>query len=209
MTIIGPHKVTHASIVSITVDMMLAGDRVDVFYSDPPWGDGNLRYWQTMNQKITGADVPQVTHEELWKRLTQLIYRYVAGYVFIETGLRWREFAINRLKPLLGIVQEYPIWYMSGGKRIQNLLLAGAMTGNRLPDLSECVTMTGAAVSRYCVKLVGVRGGIVFDPCCGMGYSARAAVGAGMRFRGNELNAKRLQKTIQFLTAACGQGVTA
>jgi hypothetical protein len=31
---------------------------------------------------------------------------------------------------------------------------------------------------------------------------ARAAVNAGMRFRGNEFNAKRLQKTIDFLEKA-------
>jgi hypothetical protein len=119
------------------------------------------------------------------------------------------EYALSQLKPLLGTVQDYPIWYMSGAKPMRNVLLAGATAGNRLPDLSECPKMTGAAVSRYCVKLAGVRDGIVFDPCCGMGYTARAAVAAGMRFRGNELNAKRLQKTIQFLTAACGQAVTA
>jgi len=32
-----------------------------------------------------------------------------------------------------------------------------------------------------------------------MGYTARAGVKAGMTFYGNELNGKRLQKTIDFL----------
>ena len=37
---------------------------------------------------------------------------------------------------------------------------------------------------------------IVLDPCCGMGYSAQAALDYGFSFRGNELNRKRLDKTL-------------
>jgi DNA modification methylase len=58
---------------------------------------------------------------------------------------------------------------------------------------------TGADVSKNCIKAVAEEGAIVLDPCCGMGYTARAAVANKMRFRGNEFNSKRLQKTIDFL----------
>lgn len=42
--------------------------------------------------------------------------------------------------------------------------------------------------------------GAVFDPCCGKGYTARAAVAAGMKFRGIELNPKRAAVTIGWLS---------
>lgn len=40
---IGPHKVTNASVEQPEVDQMLVGERVSILYSDPPWGDGNLK----------------------------------------------------------------------------------------------------------------------------------------------------------------------
>jgi predicted methyltransferase len=41
--------------------------------------------------------------------------------------------------------------------------------------------------------------GAVFDPCCGKGYTARAAVASGMMFRGIELNPKRAAVTVEWL----------
>ena len=40
---------------------------------------------------------------------------------------------------------------------------------------------------------------VVLDPMCGMGYTAQATAGMGLTFRGNELNATRLRKTIDRL----------
>jgi len=73
MLTIGPHKVNCGSLTSPELDSMLAGERVDILYSDPPWGDGNLAYWQTMNRKMTGAETPQVKHDELYDRIMGLV----------------------------------------------------------------------------------------------------------------------------------------
>ena len=97
MLTIGPHKVTCGSLISGELDTMLAGERVDILYSDPPWGDGNLAYWQTMNKKMTGSDVPQVKHDQMYDRILDLINRYVQGFVFLETGMRWGEYVQARL----------------------------------------------------------------------------------------------------------------
>ena len=45
---------------------------------------------------------------------------------------------------------------------------------------------------------------IALDPCCGMGYTAQASIDFGLSFRGNELNEKRLGKTIARLEKAVG-----
>lgn len=201
MTTIGPHKVTCGSLISLAVDAMLAGERVNVLYSDPPWGDGNLTYWQTMNRKMTGAMVPQVKHSELYDRILQLISRYVDGFVFIETGLRWREYVTDRLRGA-GLVNlsAHSLKYMSGSKQLENVLIA-AGTSPAYRFNFDPSPYKGAETSRRVIASVATPGGIVLDPCCGMGYSARAAVAAHMKFRGNELNRKRLEKTIAFLAS--------
>src|SRR5215813_12911284 len=202
MTTIGPHKVTCGSLISPAVDAMLAGERVNILYSDPPWGDGNLAYWQTMNRKMTGAIVPQVKHSELYDRILQLIARYVDGFVFVETGLRWRDYVMDRLRGA-GLVNlsAHGLKYRSGSKQLENVLIAAGTSPAYQFNFNPS-PYRGAELPRHVVASVATPGGIVFDPCCGMGYSARAAVAAGMQFRGNELNRKRLDKTIAFLTAA-------
>ena len=59
--------------------------------------------------------------------------------------------------------------------------------------------MAGVAVVRA-VRVVLVPGGVVLDPCCGKGFTARAAVAAGMRFRGVELNPARAEVTVAWLS---------
>ena len=58
---------------------------------------------------------------------------------------------------------------------------------------------SGTATLENAVLPLAVTGGIILDPTCGMGNTARAGVKAGMTFYGNELNGKRLQKTIDCL----------
>jgi len=200
MIVIGKHKVTCGSLISPEVDAMLAGERVDVLYSDPPWGDGNLAYWQTMNRKMTGAETPQVKHDELYDRIMGLVRAYVDGYVFIETGLRWKDYVIQRfLDAGLVRLSSFPLTYRSGAKLMENVLVC-ASASLLIPEFTFCPSpYRGAELVRRVVGSVARPGGIVLDPCCGMGYTARAAVAAGMQFRGNELNQARLDKTIAFL----------
>jgi hypothetical protein len=202
ITIIGPHKVNCGSLVSGDVDRMLAGETVAIFYSDPPWGDGNLAYWKTMNKKITGQDVPQINHEQLYDRITQLIQRYVRGHVFIETGVRWEKYVSERLAQAgLQNIWPYRLTYGSGGKLLENRLIVAThgMAGLGPQFDFEPSSFRGAELVRRVVSSVATPGALAFDPCCGMGYTAKAAVAAGMRFYGNELNRARLDKTMDFL----------
>jgi hypothetical protein len=194
--LIGPHKITNVSVEEPLVDEMLRGERVNVLYSDPPWGGGNLSYWVTMNRKMSGREYKALTFEALIARFAELIGRYVDGHVMIETGLRWEDQVKEQLAPVVKRPRSFRLVY---GKGTENVLIAG-VTRPDLPDMPfDPSGMHGAAVSRDCVASVAVPGGIVLDPCCGMGYSARAAIAAQMKFRGNEFNPVRLQKTIDFL----------
>lgn len=196
---IGQHKITNDTIESPVVDAMLAGEKVDVFYADPPWGDGNLKYWVTLNKKHTGKEFVPLTYSALIDRITGLIKNYVDGHVFIETGLKWEEETVAALQGIVKNINVYRLKYRSGKDLRENVLIYGVTNTQHQTMKFDPTGMSGFAVPKKCVESVAKPGGIVFDPTCGMGYTAKAAVQAGMRFRGNEFNAKRLQKTIDFL----------
>jgi hypothetical protein len=198
---IGPHKVTNESIESPLVDAMLSGERASVLYSDPPWGDGNLKYWATMNRKMTGKMHRPLTYAALVSRIVSLIEKYVDGHVFIETGPKWEAETVEALGGSLHGARVYRLKYRSGSKLLSNVLIYGVTDKRHSLMTFDPSEMCGPEVPRRCIASVASPGGIVLDPCCGMGYSAKAAVAAGMRFRGNEFNAKRLQKTVDFLKA--------
>lgn len=197
--VIGDHKVTNASIEDPIVDRMLAGEKVNIFCSDPPWGDGNLKYWATMNRKMSGREFTPINYETLIGRIRELITRYVDGHVLLDTGIRWEQQTIEMLVPVVHRIRSFRVRYRSGSRMLECVTLAG-VTDPSYPDMPFDPTgMHGYEVPRRCVQSVATPGGIVFDPCCGMGYAAKAAVASGMRFRGNEFNPVRLAKTIKFL----------
>ena len=197
---IGKHRVTDHCITSGTIDKMMAGVTARVFYSDPPWGDGNLKYWATLNERMSGRSFAALTYTELLDRIRDLIRKYVNGHVFLETGQRFVDRAVSDMNPVIGGIKTFRIKYRSGSRFVENYLIYGLTHGS--PPLSFDYSpegMTGFSVVESCILAASAPGEIVFDPCCGMGYSARAAVNAGMRFYGNEFNPKRLEKTIEFL----------
>ncbi len=200
MTTIGQHRVTHGNVDDAQVDQMLAGERVWTLYSDPPWGDGNMEYWRTMNRKMTGEDVPQISHDRMLWRFRDLITKYVDGYAFIETGLRWQQPWVENLKAS-GLVnlQTVRVFYGSSSKLYENVLICGSRPGVPAPLLDGAEKLRGLPLPTKCLGAVARPRAIVLDPCCGMGYTARAAVANGMIFRGNELNASRLAKTVAHL----------
>lgn len=197
---IGNHKVVNASIDNPIVDTLFqAGEKASVFYSDPPWGDGNLRYWVTINKRMTGAEYTPLSYEALISRITGLIRNHTEGHVFIETGKAWEQETVEALQSVIHKIRVYKLLYRSGSKMLENILIYG-VTDPSIPTMTFDPTgMSGVEVVNKCVGSISTPDGILFDPCCGMGYSANAALKSGMRFYGNEFNAKRLQKTIDRL----------
>jgi hypothetical protein len=203
MLLIGTHRITNESVEHPAIDAMLdtlGGRKIDCLYSDPPWGDGNMRYWVTMNKKMTGAVHPALTYEALVARLFSFVHRHVDGHVFVETGTRWGEMLGDRfLAEGMHKVQSIKLRYRSGSALLENDLILGCTHPGAAFDASGLEAINGAALSQEVLKRIRAPGGVVFDPCCGMGYTARAAVHNGMTFLGNDFNAKRLAKTISFL----------
>lgn len=194
---IGPHRVTNVSVDSPEIEKLFSdGRQADILYSDPPWGDGNVGMWHTVAERDNpGLKVPRLSHDSLMNRIMDLIDRFVSGHVFIEMGNRWADDLLDRMRRIgLDGLQVIDLVYNGGAKNLPNKLLYGSKV--RPVQIDILTGLIGGKCSRQAVALTATRGGIVFDPCCGKGYSAAAALAAGMEFRGNEFNPLRLERTI-------------
>jgi hypothetical protein len=192
----GPHRVSQGCITGGQVDALF-DDRAMAWaiYGDPPWGEGNTKFWNTKARKDTGDEVPLVTYDRLIERWFDLASRYVLEHAFVETGLRWEDDTRERMAAAgFKGIRAVRLQYRSGNKMLPNILLHGSRTG-KVIGLSALHDLSGYAVPRTAIEMIASPGEIVFDPCCGLGYSAQAALDNGMVFRGNELNPVRLEKT--------------
>ena len=207
VTTIGPHRVRLGDVTTGIADLM-GGDTADLLYSDPPWGAGNIKYWATMNRKMTGRVVEPAPLDTFLSAIFGIAQRYARRYVLIEYGVRWRDEIQNRGKAA-GLTPRGVI----------DIRYRGTSKGDGLLPLDLHVFTVGAqpippgyadgvrgshgfdGVKRAFGPLARIvtadrPGAIGLDPCCGMGYTAEACKTFGLAFRGNELNEKRLGKTI-------------
>jgi len=201
ISVIGPHRVKHGDLME-GIDDLMQGDKVDIFYSDPPWGDGNLKYWQTINSKMNGVPYKTINFDEFLNAVFSCMVKYCVGISFIEYGIRWenkiRELATQFNLSHNGIID---IKYRGGSKFLPLHLHILSKDELTLPvgyaDLVQGTT--GMGTLRAAVTPFAKAGFKILDPCCGKGYTAQIALETGMVFRGNEINEKRLAETIKRL----------
>ena len=196
----GPHAVTQGSITGAQVDALMSGQRASILYSDPPWGDSYLKMFATHTQKATGVRPVQPAYTELCARYADLITKYVDEWVMIEVGVRALDPMLEAVRPLLAACEVLPTVYGDG---LSAVIIVGRKSPGPLPqyDLSN---LKGLSFVKRLLEPVAEPGATVLDPCCGAGYTAKAAVHHGMIFRGNELNPARLEKTQKFLASVTG-----
>lgn len=198
MKCIGPHRLTNLNIIDPGVDELFSdGRKADILYCDPPWGDAAVKMFATLARKA-GETVDVIPYDALVTRLFELIEQHVSGHAIIETGLRWQKNMMRRMSTagLQNIEARHVVY---GNRNMVSTIIFGTFTGAASP-LSAVEGMKGGKVAELVVAQLAAPGGIVFDPCCGMGFSATAALAHGMEFRGNELSAARLAKTLKRLS---------
>lgn len=174
------------------VASVMGVDRATVVYSDPPWGEGNLRYWRT-----AAGDSLRPRWEDFRGQWCASVAAAIepGAPVFVEMGERWADDFVAALAAVgIVVTRRWTVQY--GHPPRPNVLL---YAGPVLPAGFDPSALNGPALPRACVAAVARPGTIVLDPCCGKGYTARAAVLAGMHFRGVELNAERLAVTERWL----------
>lgn len=204
---IGPHRVKHGNVMD-GLDDLMRGEKATIFYSDPPWGEGNLRYWATANRKATGADVQQPPLAAFLHQILSLATKHTTHVALIEYGIRWeaqlKTLAAEHGLQHLGMTTTR---YATGGRFMPLHFHAFRPPGSTftLPTgyLDSMTDTHSYASTRTAITGLVAAGltGILLDPCCGLGLQARACVETGLTFRGNELNATRLASTIKRLKA--------
>lgn len=217
MRSIGRHRVAVGDVTRGDVDRLMGREEADAIYVDPPWGPGALQMFATM-------DRPGSTPAKAWPDFLKGFCLALAVHrsrgtntpVFVEMGPRWAdEVAAAMEAHLMPVRARWACKYKSGLKFIPQALL---YSGPELPAGFDPTEAHGPKLPLICLKAareVALQGlsqreidtvigdGItVLDPCCGLGFTARAAADLGMDFRGLELNPRRLDKTIEALEKA-------
>jgi len=198
ITNIGKHKIQHGDIMH-GIDNLMGNDKADFIYSDPPWGQGNLSYWQTINKKMTGQERNQIEYNKFINYFFNIMSKYAKDRVVIEYGERWHN-DIVLLSKKYGFIHNGSCksLYKSGSKLLP--LDIHFLSKNSFDLTNEikkdCYDLRGfSLVDKIFEHLCPSDAEIILDAMCGMGYTAQATVNRNMAFRGNELNAKRLEKT--------------
>ena len=194
---IGKHTVSNEDVQHVDFNKLLEGSKAHILYTDPPWGDGNMKYWCTLNKRHTGQEIEAMSYKTLIKIIKDMIKDHVDGYVFLETGNKWLDETLEDVKDVIYNEKVYSLRYKSGSKLLTNPVIVGTTNPNLvLPNLDALEGAIDEHSLKIAIPLLAKEGAILLDPTCGMGNSARSAIQNKMRFVGNEFNSKRLEKTI-------------
>lgn len=190
---------THARILA------LLPERVEIIYSDPPWNPGNSRYWRTHAGKQPG-DYGNLLHE--WCRIvSECVTSRGLKHLFCEQSVndQHRQMFFDALKDQgldweLPFLEEWTVYYGSPGSisvRHPNKLLHFG----KKRILTDPTDMAGEPMTIRVFAGLGLDPGTwVLDPCMGKGMTSRMAHYFDLNCVGVELNEKRLEKTLQWLT---------
>lgn len=185
----GRHRLAVADLVAEGVVVLDPAEKADAIYSDPPWGPGNLKYWRTMNGESTRPS---------WERFTSVLSGVCAtrirpgGLVWLEMGLRWSD-ELSRIMEGCSFREVLRVRTQYGHPSLPaNLLCFSEHQSAPVPDMP--VDLRDRALVRTALSTLPVNS-VVFDPCCGLGTTARVCIELGLRFSGQELNPKRAART--------------
>ena len=193
---VGRHLLTRGTLLGVQIDEMLDGaPPVHILYSDPPWNDRILKFFENRARRSGVEHVDPTSYADICRAMARLIDLYVVGYAFIETAVTGVDQMLAAVKPMVNETRVFSTRYGSREARI----IAGAFFGEPLHDIPE--GLGGLPLVRACLAPVARAGEYVLDPCCGSGLTAKAAVPLGMGFIGNELDPNRLDLCRRWLEA--------
>ena len=206
MVKIGKHKLENVDIFNEEKILKLVGnDKVDIYYTDMPWGDANIKYWHTINKKMNNIEysTPSYTFEDFMRKVFKYASMFSRKWVVIECGKRFTE-TVKRIAGEFGLyhIATVETMYKSGGKLHPMDVVVFRVDKHIELDLSPAYHTHGYKTVKAVFDQLIKHGGEMksgMDLCCGLGYTARACIENGMRFIGNELNKKRLKKTIELI----------
>ena len=204
--VIGRHRMLCGDITEGAVDVLMGDERAHVIYSDPPWGPGNQRYWHTMRER--GA-VPRTPWPDFLAAFCRACAKYRTSNtpVFVEMGLRWVD-ELDASMRAVGLPPQRR-WAITYGPKKSALPNVLSLFGHSSIEIDLPSPPHGEPVTRAILGAVVRPGDIVLDPCTGLGMTSRITHALGGYYRGTEMNAKRLAKTIAWLEKQHAKGARA
>lgn len=195
------HKIIQSNIKDSTIDQHLSThypNGVDFCYTDPPWGSGNLKYWQTMNKKATMTEAELIDQEILEKRVVDVITKNVNNYAFIVYGVREANSLIDKFKSNDKVtdVQYYEKTYNSGNKPMKNCVICVTLNNAPRRDFSALENLHGLKGLHHVCNLFKNEYKTVLEMFVGIGYYLKVLDKYGFEVVGNELNKARLTKAL-------------
>ena len=196
------HKLLCGDITKGSINKLMGTENFDILYSDPPWGAGNLKFWNTMNSKMNNIDKFEVNWEEFISSFCYIINTHSKenSVVIIEMGLRFYDHfsAMIESNTKFKIKQLFKTRYKGGGKFLPNHIMYFS-NENPLSFNEDIITDTyGEDCTNKIIQQCAYKDAVILDPCCGMGSTLKMAHKYDMKFRGNEINQARLNKAIKY-----------
>ena len=196
------HKLINGDITKGSIDKLMQTEKFDILYSDPPWGLGNLKFWNTMNAKMNNVNKFEVNWENFIKCFCNIINQYSKEHsvIIIEMGLKFSDHFRNIIEEhtRFKMKQIFNTRYRGGGKLLP-LHIMYFSNDNPLSFNEEIITNTyGDDCTDKIIKQCAYDNAVILDPCCGFGRTLRMANKYNMIFRGNEINKARLDKAIKY-----------
>lgn len=196
------HVLTHGNIKDSQLDAAIKENYpngIDFCYTDPPWGNSNLKYWETMNKKMNGQSTDQIDQLLLENRVVRLICDNVRKYAFIVYGVHQAESLMNIIKEQKEVtdVQYIEKKYKSGNKWLKNCVIAITLNNAEPIDWSALLVNQDEQKGLHvvCKALVGKYNSCM-DIFIGQGFYLEILHKYGFKVIGNELNQSRLNKAV-------------
>jgi len=168
---------------------------IDFCYTDPPWGNGNLKYWKTINKKATNFNSDLITQNELEIKIVNLITENVINYAFIIYGVSVANSLIKKFKnnPKVKDVQYYEKKYANNFK---NCTICVTLNEAPIIDFSFLKDTKGLQSLKLICEKFKDKYKSVLELFIGIGYYLKVLHKYNFVVVGNELNNARLNKAI-------------
>jgi len=190
----GPHRFMVANLLEDSLAPVLQGQTVDCLYSDPPWNLGN----ETRFRSHVGLERNVHFNEFLDGFIAVCKYTCPTGHLFIEMGKQHVELLENKLRTAGGkVLQRVDAFYNGYGETRPTHLVCATFGQARLKELIPN-GIKGEPLTDLALSLTDAK--VVFDPCIGLGMTARYCHFQDKACVGSELNPRRLANVLEWFS---------
>ena len=152
-----------------------------MIWTDPPWENRMVKWFETKMEKDTGAEKPQNNIEDILDRLAYLASP--AQPCFIEYGIKGYEKVVKAMQNKGHILREAVVREMSNGNPY---VIISFNTDRSIPHAKSHEIIT-KVISTFKYPTV-------WDPFAGIGVTRKAVEKGGGKYIGYEMNKARFDR---------------